>query len=204
MHSLLRRVPWFGFGLLVGASCLCAAEPVAVYLEFDGAPSPDSVEAMKREVATLIASSGLTIEWRLLAQRTAQERSPRLVVVRFTGKCATGSYLKPAEDEDGSVRLGGTVVESGEVLPFSEVRCDAVRQFLPEWRLPGNRHEKDRVLGRALGRVLAHELYHVLLRTTHHGHKGIAKAVETPGELRADSFAFAPSDLAALKDAKSP
>ena len=43
-------------------------------------------------------------------------------------------------------------------------------------------------LGRALGRVLAHELYHIFANTTKHARAGIAKSCYTAPELLADEF----------------
>jgi hypothetical protein len=199
MHFLRHRIlASVGFAILL-AGAVPAAEPVSVYLDFDGRPSDVSVEVMKNETNALMQAAGLRIDWRLLKSNTGRERSHRLVVVRFTGKCATGEFLPPQKDENNVVTLGTTAVADGNVLPYSEVECDAVRRFLPENRLSGNRREKDSVLGRAMGRVLAHELYHALLRTTKHGHSGLMRAVHTPRELRSKSVAFMPSDLTALK-----
>ena len=39
----------------------------------------------------------------------------------------------------------------------------------------GDRSRSEQVYGRALGRVLAHELYHIFARTCHHGQEGVAK-----------------------------
>jgi hypothetical protein len=48
--------------------------------------------------------------------------------------------------------------------------------------------DRDRVLGRALGRVLAHELYHILSGTKRHSARGLAKASFAVDELISDRF----------------
>ncbi|MFN7995869.1 MAG: hypothetical protein U0Q18_19815 [Bryobacteraceae bacterium] len=155
---------------------------------------------MKSEAAGLLEPAGVNLEWRLLEANTGHESSHRPVVVRFTGTCASGTGMDaPPTQHNGTTILGTTAVVSGAVLPYSEVKCDAVRQFLPENQLPGNRHDRDLVLGKALGRILAHELYHALLRTKHHAHAVVAGAVQTPTDLRRDTLAFSPADFANLK-----
>jgi hypothetical protein len=69
------------------------------------------------------------------------------------------------------------------LLPFVGVDCDRVRSFL---RVPLSFAEprgRDRILGRAIGRVIAHELYHVLGRTAHHGSGRVDHPTYTVREL---------------------
>jgi hypothetical protein len=60
----------------------------------------------------------------------------------------------------------------------------------------------DRDMGRALGRVLAHEIGHVLLAVRQHDRAGLMRAVFTPTELAApdrDSFRLTADDLGRLR-----
>jgi hypothetical protein len=60
----------------------------------------------------------------------------------------------------------------------------------------------DRDMGRALGRVLAHEIGHVLLAVRQHDRAGLMRAVFTPAELAApdrDSFRLTTDDLGRLR-----
>jgi hypothetical protein len=170
------------------AGVLLAGDPVSVYLSFDGRPSLDALEAMKSEAAGLVERAGLTLDWRWLATNTGREGAHRLVVVHFTGSCASGVRLAPLKAPSSVVTLASTAMESGRVLPYSEVRCDAVRRFLPQIESAVSRRERDLVLGVALGRVLAHELYHAVLRNSHHSYSGLAKAIQTPEELMSQSL----------------
>jgi hypothetical protein len=54
---------------------------------------------------------------------------------------------------------------------------------------------RDYIYGRALARLLAHELYHVLVQTTAHAQAGVAKAQLTAAELLANRFQFEGSAL---------
>jgi hypothetical protein len=52
---------------------------------------------------------------------------------------------------------------------------------------------------RALGRVIAHEIYHILAQTTEHDESGVAKAAFSLEDLMVDGFAFNPAGLQRLK-----
>ncbi|HYR43293.1 MAG TPA: hypothetical protein VER98_09735 [Terriglobia bacterium] len=51
------------------------------------------------------------------------------------------------------------------------------------------------VLGRALGRVAAHEIYHIVAQTTEHQESGIAKAAFSVRDLTANRFELDSSSL---------
>lgn len=51
------------------------------------------------------------------------------------------------------------------------------------------------LFGRALGRVLAHEVYHIELNTPLRSSKGIAKPVFAASDLFAPGFGFAPAEM---------
>ncbi len=79
--------------------------------------------------------------------------------------------------------LGFTKVVHGRVLPYTEVECDRVREAL-SYLVPGaDRRACQKAMGVALGRVVAHALYHVLARTTAHAADGLAKASHSLEEL---------------------
>jgi len=49
---------------------------------------------------------------------------------------------------------------------------------------------RDHMLGRALGRIVAHELFHILADTTLHAHDGVARSALSRGELTTSEFGF--------------
>jgi hypothetical protein len=51
-----------------------------------------------------------------------------------------------------------------------------------------------------MGRVLAHELYHIFTHTRKHGRHGIAKGVYTARELVSRTFRFDAAELASMRD----
>jgi hypothetical protein len=73
------------------------------------------------------------------------------------------------------------------VLPFAEVSCDRIAKAVATAMWGGERKEADRLLGRALGRVLAHELYHILGKTHEHNADGsLAKEAISAKQLISD------------------
>jgi len=87
----------------------------------------------------------------------------------------------------------------GKVLPFSDVECDRVRASI---RSANGRQLSDLVLGRALARVLAHELYHVLARTPTHARAGLAKRSLSGIELSSDRLELKFADVNRMKAAR--
>ncbi|HZS50652.1 MAG TPA: hypothetical protein VFA54_07320 [Bryobacterales bacterium] len=189
----------------LSASIAGAQTHVAVFMAFDEKPSPVSVAEMKAETARILRSAGLLLDWRPLSQRLAAEAFGGLAVMRFKGACRADKFQAPfgpleRESETEPVTLGWTAVRDGRVLPFSEVECDQIRNTLGPMRLA----QKDLMLGRALGRVVAHELYHIVAETARHGRAGVAKPFHTPDDLRRDGASFEEEDRAAIFRQRGP
>jgi hypothetical protein len=158
---------------------------VGVFLQFDAVPSRAAVEVMKREVDALLKPSGVSLNWRLADENRGAESFANLVLLKFLGKCRADVPLegRTAAVSGRAGTLGATKVVDGRVLPFSEVRCDAVTQALSYLRPEANGVQRQQALGLAMGRVVAHELYHVLANVTAHATLGMAKAVESLDDL---------------------
>jgi hypothetical protein len=92
------------------------------------------------------------------------------MVVRFKGKCVLDPvpYLY---DERGPMTF--TYSTGGVVQPSSEVACDKVITAVRSAMFGGDYAKADVLLGRALGRVLAHEVVHMLSGAAH-GKQGVA------------------------------
>jgi hypothetical protein len=176
------RVPAVAVWLGLAFPALSQVPTVGVFLDFDSVPGNVPVAVMKKEVAALLKSSGVSLDWRMVGENTGAESFDGLVVLKFHGKCRVEAW-QDGETTSATRALGETLVEDGHVLPFSEVKCDAVRQALGYLRPEANQGEKQKALGLAMGRVVAHELYHVLARTTTHAARGLAKAAESLQDL---------------------
>jgi len=174
---------------------------VGVYLSYDGPVSDRALDAMVQEVEELIHPAGFQLHWRLLDRRRSDESFSNLVVVTLHGKCSM------ADTEEGShpglvgddLVLGSTRVSDGQILPFSDVECDRIRRSIAALAAGNSPAAKEWLLGRAMGRVLAHELFHVFGNTFKHGHEGVAKTSFSPRELVGDRFKFAVKDAGLME-----
>jgi hypothetical protein len=76
-----------------------------------------------------------------------------------------------------------------------EVECNAAQKGLDR-RVP--RSKREAALGRILGKVVAHELFHRLVNTVHHGAEGIARAILDWRDLSGDSQ-FGPREIEQIR-----
>lgn len=169
--------------LLTSACCAFATAHVTIVLQFDARHSEQSIGEMKRELQSLMRNSGVELNWRQLDELSASDAFPSLVVVRFHGSCEMQAQLLPLSDEP--IPLGYTHVANGHVIPFADVECDRIRSSLAAAET-GRSMRSDLLLGRAIGRVLAHELHHIIDRTRAHTEHGISRKSLSPRDLIAD------------------
>jgi hypothetical protein len=172
-----------------------AASAVTLVLQFDHAYSTRSLDVMEREVASIVSDSGIKVDWRLLADVHSSDSFEKLVVVRFHGACNM-EPAPPLGDERGY--YGFTYVSEGSVLPFSEVECDKIGNSIRQAMSKRQWREPDSIFGRALGRVLAHELFHMLAKTQHHAGEGVTRSALSPAQLISDKLSMAPAELEKL------
>ena len=168
------------FAFIASACTTFAAGPVTLILQFDAQHSEPSVNEMKRELQNLMRGSGVDLNWRSLNEISSTDSFPSVVVVTFHGTCQTKPSAPPLPADP--VALAYSHLSNGTVIPFADVECDRVRSSLTS--TPGA--HSDVLFGRALGRVLAHELHHILGRTRAHAQQGIARKSMSARDLIAD------------------
>jgi hypothetical protein len=59
--------------------------------------------------------------------------------------------------------------------------------------------QRDFYYGRALARVIAHELYHIVMRTTDHSRNGVSRSCFSTADLVTERFVFEDAVLAQLR-----
>ena len=126
---------------------------------------------MQREADTLLLPAGYSLRWQD-EYDSAINVDGELVVVDLRGPCAVPAHPSAVD----VVTLGSTAVSDGRVLPFAWIDCSALARVIETSTPTFGRDQRQLVYGRALGRVLAHELYHILAQTMNHTESGIAKA----------------------------
>lgn len=169
---------------------------ITLYTSFQHEPPRAVVEALKDELEQIMAPIGLRFDWRSLSGVRGNEVSVELAVVAFKGRCDVARLL-PRSVQPGA--LGWTHVSNGNILPFSDVDCDRVRSFVQGTLLTVSRDDREEAFGRALGRVMAHELYHIFANTLKHGSCGVAKESYSVQDLLSDDFQFQGSESVALR-----
>jgi hypothetical protein len=172
---------------------------ITVYTQFEQGYSTAAVDTMRQELDAIMSPLGLEFTWRDLNASSGNEVSEELVVVTFKGKCEMNNEAH-FPTETGA--LGWTHMSDGAVLPFSDVDCDKIRRFIGSEVRSLDWEDRNVIYGRAIGRVLAHELYHVFTNTTRHASWGVAKAFYTSKDLVSDKFQFQEKDTTALRKGK--
>lgn len=153
-----------------------AETELAVALDTGGPVTPGVLKAMEQEAGSLIAKSGVRLIWTTKTDTRAYES---VAVITLHGSCGT-ALPQPTL---GSEILGLTHVADGEVLPFADIRCDSVRRAIGREMRAATPQDREELVGRALGRVVAHELYHVVFRTCRHSRKGFGSARQSSVDL---------------------
>jgi hypothetical protein len=173
--------------------------PITLYTQYEQAPPEGVQEALQAEVESIMTPIGLHFEWRDPAKTAGHEVSAELAVVSFKGRCDAVGLVGHTKFEGA---LGWTHVSDGQILPFTDVACDRVRGFLQAGLLMFPADDREEKYGRALGRVLAHELYHIFANTMRHGSVGVAKESYSVLDLLADDFQFQAKETRMLQTSR--
>jgi hypothetical protein len=162
------------------AASAAAGESAVVGVSLDGEDHglPRAVlSAMRDEAGRILEPAGVRIRWNGTGAESQYEGQARLVVVRLVGAGSPGVALRGS---DGV--LGVTHMSDGRILPFIDMDVQRVARAIQ--RLAGfGRAIHPNDYGRALGRVLGHELYHVLSESVEHDSDGVSKGALGGAEL---------------------
>lgn len=184
--------------------CLCAyaqESGLAVYLNAPKQLPPSVSQSMRAETQRLLRSLDTPLLWRETA--SPREDSGRLVVVRFTGSCSFDDYnaSRPVAPVKGQP-LASTDIANGRVLPFVSVQCSRVRDLIAPSVIGTRSSDRDTALGAAIGRVMAHEIYHVLSGERKHSQSGVAAECMGVRDLLAPHFDLDTVSLAQMKQVR--
>lgn len=112
------------------------------------------------------------------------EGQPQIVNVSFSGRCG-------AVEQDTKVLpgpLGWVLDVDGEIQPFIHISCERIADSVSLLLVSQPRVTERQLLARATGRVMAHEILHVLKQSSEHAHSGVLKSALAPQELTEDSL----------------
>lgn len=164
---------------------------VAIYAEYQH-PLSDTVRSgVQTEVDSILSPFGFDIQWREAAAG-GTEAWADLAVIKFQGDCNPQKNVYPVFSPGP---LGWTQIADGVIQPFAFIDCDRIGAMMQRVAV----HPDERLFARAIGRVVAHELYHVFVKTSVHGGSGVGKEEFTTRDLVTDRFTFHPVQARALR-----
>jgi hypothetical protein len=165
------------------------SQGVTVLVDFEKPYSEASVDALRSELQTLFAPSGLKIDLRVKNQLPPGAEFNQLVVFKMKGACSMVSMpIGALSDERGPLAM--TYSSDGELLHFGEVECDRVRHSLERVLGKGYPEKRQTALGTALGMVMAHEMYHMMANAKAHTGAGVTKHSLSAEEMLAGDLAI--------------
>ena len=94
-----------------------------------------------------------------------------------------------------------TKTVDGAPSSFGEVSCEMVRKTVLSALWGQDYARQELLFGRALGRVVAHEVYHMMAKTAQHGGSGVTAPALTGAQLISDSLDLDESSTAAIQSA---
>jgi hypothetical protein len=176
------------------------ARAIVLYAQFQPEPPPAVFDALRDAVNTIMASMACVFARRSVSAARSGTISVELAVIMFSGKC---DVVSPTRHSSNPGPLGWTHISDGVILPFAKVDCQGMRGFIQKQLFTRSAEDREGAYGRALGRVLALELYHIFANTTSHGSCGVGKSNYTVQELLSPEFQFAARESLALKSSRA-
>ncbi len=157
--------------------------------------TPGQAAALKSEVATIWSPPGLQIVWQRGRRVRDQAAADWTVGIDLRDRVPLAAQSAPQP-------LGAVAVIDGRMRRTIYVSCGKVRQFVDAAGIRAFDGFHDRVYGRFLGRIVAHELGHLLLDSVHHRDRGLMRPRFDVRDVRSDAparYEFDADDLIALR-----
>jgi hypothetical protein len=199
----MRRAVQLAFVFQLASVCL-TGQPVGILFDFGARPDSAVVDLMKSEIRQIMAPAQMDLAFYRIGDRAASQAFRKIVIVRFQGSCRSqldsGGIQLNEPDVLDNPALGRTNISGGRVMPYVQVYCNEVRAFLPAVStLP-----LFQLYGRALGRVVAHELCHALLSTRDHARTGVARVTQSARDLTRETLALDVGSISRLRQLYGP
>lgn len=170
--------------------------PFRVYTIYEREPSASMQTSIREEVDKIFGPLGWNLDWKSLYRDTGLV-SIKQATLRFKGECTVDDLT---EYPPYVFTLGRTQMSMGSIAPFAVIFCDAIRASVAHELLARRPADRNAAFGRAVGRVIAHELYHIFCNTRAHTSKGLSRAYLSPQDLTAEeSLYFRKNEAAKLR-----
>jgi hypothetical protein len=184
------------------ASPLPPSSHLCVVLDLDARLPPGIQRIAVEEAARVWAPYRVDVIHRMVPPVESRESEGALLSVRLA---AVAHRSRASAGAFGSIQF-----VSGRPEPLVFLHYDAIGRAMAESVAFGLRHEqwppalRDRVLGRIVGRVLAHEIGHFVLGSPRHASQGLMRPIQYIAELIAGTgelFGLTEADLNLLRTA---
>jgi hypothetical protein len=193
LFSLLNTVPSF-------VRTNLPRTELAVYLTVDPTQPAAPLENMKRELSGMMQAAGYRVVYDDPRNPDRAAQFSVLAVLELRGSCGlpSGNFRVERAVASGA-SLAETSVSVGVVMPFSRINCANLTRLIGPVLSDEPGAQRDYLYGRAMARVAAHELYHVMMGSREHGHQGIAKPSFSVADLLDERFDFDRVAIALLR-----
>jgi len=154
--------------------------------------------SLNDELTRLLSPADIQVVWRT-QNREQREETGRLVVGSFDGDCSVENLPTYTSPLAKTATLAESSMSGGRVIPYFTVDCARVIRTLSPTLEHLSVPFRSAVLGRALARVIAHEIYHIVADTIDHEESGLSKAQLSLEDLIATKFSLSPGSLRRIR-----
>lgn len=152
--------------LIAVAVVLPAQDPVVVMLQFDQAPPLEVVNSLHEELELLFEEANIRLDLRHIQARPLRRRHERAAVIHFSKGCTPPVQIRRGESE---VKTLAHVHQAGNrVLDLVEVNCRNISDYISTAITTLDLGRLNQLYGRALARVVSHELLHWMFNERNH------------------------------------
>jgi hypothetical protein len=152
-----------------------------VLLDFSSSASEHFWKSLKTELERpeIAQFLGRQIFWMRREQFRMGMEFPEVLQVSVQGNCMA------SEPSDARTLgpLGWVYVVSAQIQPFAFLNCTRIRQYLAPSMRQLTTEEQEDMIARAVARIIAHEVTHILTRNSRHARWGLQKPFLSRGEL---------------------
>jgi hypothetical protein len=174
--------------MLMLAGAAAAAEPrLVVVLAFEEEASNAVLSAMQGEVDHIFERAQAAVDVLVLKGALEVRHADRIIHIDVKGTCASTAASRRRRSQSTLAAMFGV---NRELQPIGNIDCRALSAYVGI--------VTPAVFGRALGRVLAHEVYHYLTQRREHSNSGLFAASLSDISLTSSELHFTNDDLETL------
>lgn len=169
---------------------------IALLTAHDHPPVTQVTQAMEGELTALFAGAGSAVVIHADGPLVYLGAPRHVLYVAFRGRCEFVPQIAP---RTGQRIMASLAVVDGRIQPMMTVDCDAVAQTIAGHMTRADLKHAEFVYGRALARVVAHEIYHWVAHQTNHRHSELFSETMGARTLLAERARFEPGEVQLLR-----